>query len=420
MASFGVKGRDNGEFKALTRRAQGTVCSWASIFSGSYMGWSQAVAQGLRRTPFFHHAALFMGLALLTRLLLLGLSDFSSVPAGLWPGLFLRGLLFDLLVLAWLLAPALAWAALVPARWRSTRAARWLRPALFWLNACVLLFLALSEFTFWLEFSTRLNFIAVDYLIYTHEVIGNLRESYPLGLLFAGIGVLALVLTWAAHRGLAAAPAAAPRGRQRWVWLLAALLLPTLSWKLADIDAMEFSGNAFANELSGNGLMTFAAALRRNELDYDRFYATLPQAQARQILAGMGVARQSPEALLPARHTAAPAQALGPLKQAPRHIVLITVESLSAKFVGSMGNTQNLTPAWMRWRARACCSRACMPPAPAPCAAWKPPRWARHLFRGSPSSAAPAMNTWPRWESCCVHRASSPFSSTAATGTSTT
>ncbi len=346
MASFGGQGLDNGEHNALTCRAQGAAFSLAFIVPGSYMGWSQAVAQGIRRTPFFHHAALFMGLALLTRLLLLGLSDFSSVPAGLWPGLFLRGLLFDLLVLAWLLAPALAWAALVPARWRSTRAARWLRPALFWLNACVLLFLALSEFTFWLEFSTRLNFIAVDYLIYTHEVIGNLRESYPLGLLFAGIGVLALALTWAAHRGLAAAPAAAPRGRQRWVWLLAALLLPTLSWKLADIDAMEFSGNAFANELSGNGLMTFAAALRRNELDYDRFYATLPQAQARQILAGMGVARQSAEALVQARHTAdqAQAQALGPLKQAPRHIVLITVESLSAKFVGSMGNTQNLTP----------------------------------------------------------------------------
>ncbi len=308
------------------------------------MGWFQAAVRGMGRLPFIHHAALFMGLAWLTRLGLLGMSGLSSVPASLWPGLFLRGLVFDLLVLAWLLAPSLAWAALVPARWRHTRWSPWLRPALFWLNACVLLFLALSEFTFWLEFSTRLNFIAVDYLIYTHEVIGNLRESYPLGLLFGGVGALALALTWAARRSLAAAPAAAPQGRQRLVWLLAALLLPTLSWKLADLDAMDFSGNTFANELAGNGLMTFGAAMRRNELDYDRFYATLPQAQARQILAGMGVSRRIGEPVVPVRLAPAPVQALGPLKQAPRHIVLVTVESLSAKFVGSMGSTQNLTP----------------------------------------------------------------------------
>ena len=47
---------------------------------------------------------------------------------------------------------------------------------------------------------------------------------------------------------------------------------------------MEFSQNAYANELSGNGLMTFFAAYQRNELDYERFYATMPSAQATRIL----------------------------------------------------------------------------------------------------------------------------------------
>ncbi len=51
-------------------------------------------------------------------------------------------------------------------------------------------------------------------------------------------------------------------------------------------------GNAYADELAGNGLFTFAAAMRRNELDYDRFYATMPQEDADRILTGLGVERK--------------------------------------------------------------------------------------------------------------------------------
>jgi|GEM_PF-6832989 len=53
---------------------------------------------------------------------------------------------------------------------------------------------------------------------------------------------------------------------------------------LADVDQMQFSGNAYANELAGNGLMTFFAAFQRNELYYERFYTTLPAEQADRIL----------------------------------------------------------------------------------------------------------------------------------------
>ena len=42
----------------------------------------------------------------------------------------------------------------------------------------VLLINAVGEWFFWQEFGVRYNFIAVDYLVYTHEVIGNILESY--------------------------------------------------------------------------------------------------------------------------------------------------------------------------------------------------------------------------------------------------
>ena len=42
------------------------------------------------------------------------------------------------------------------------------------------LFSLFGEFPFWNEFSTRYNFIAVDYLIYTYEVVENIKQSYSI------------------------------------------------------------------------------------------------------------------------------------------------------------------------------------------------------------------------------------------------
>jgi hypothetical protein len=64
----------------------------------------------------------------------------------------------------------------------------------------LLVFDAVAEHLFWSEFTTRFNFIAVDYLIYTQEVIGNIVESYPLGLLLIAIAIAASFFTWASLR----------------------------------------------------------------------------------------------------------------------------------------------------------------------------------------------------------------------------
>ena len=55
---------------------------------------------------------------------------------------------------------------------------------------------SVSEFFFWNEFGVRYNFIAVDYLVYTNAVIGNIMESYPVVPLFIGIGIITLLITY--------------------------------------------------------------------------------------------------------------------------------------------------------------------------------------------------------------------------------
>lgn len=256
---------------------------------------------------------------------------------------FLRGLWFDLATLVWLVAPFMLLSALMPDRLRASRAYAVLRWAVLGGALLLLLFGALSEVVFWDEFSTRFNFIAVDYLLYTQEVIGNIIESYPVGWMIGGIAAVALGLTLLLRRFVRFARS--PRSmRARLALLVAAIVLPALSLSGARIEQMEGSGDAYDDELAGNGLFTLAAAMDRNELDYMRWYATLPQDEADRVLASLDVERlplsavDSPSAMddPPHDHT--------PFRRAPKNVVLVTIESLSAEYVGAYGGRDGLTP----------------------------------------------------------------------------
>jgi phosphoglycerol transferase MdoB-like AlkP superfamily enzyme len=293
-----------------------------------------------RRLPapsfLFLFALLALGLFFATRLSLALFSGVDALPLAYWPGAFLRGLWFDLLTLAVLLAPLWLLRTLCPERLRAGRLYGPLRLLLFFAAAFALFFGAVAEWTFWEEFQTRFNFIAVDYLVYTQEVIGNILESYPVVNIVAALAALAAFLTWGLRRQLVRAPQSARSYRLAQAGL--ALLLPVVVYTLADIDHMQHADNEFANELAGNGLMTFAAAFRRNELDYERFYRTLPADEGQQILRAL---RASGADLQPAGNGGGPRSLL---LRRPKNVVLISVESLSAKYLGAFGNRDGLTP----------------------------------------------------------------------------
>src|SRR3546814_7925984 len=65
--------------------------------------------------------------------------------------------------------------------WRRA-AGRWLAHLLLIAFCGVLVFSSVAEFFFWNEFSSRFNGIAVNYLIFPREVIGNIGESFNLPL----------------------------------------------------------------------------------------------------------------------------------------------------------------------------------------------------------------------------------------------
>ena len=261
---------------------------------------------------------------------------------------FAIGTWFDLNALVYLIAPMLIISILIPNKLRTQKWFPILCWAISWIVLFSLIFGAVSEFIFWQEFTTRFNFIAVDYLIYTHEVIGNIQESYPVPLILSIIAGIGLVIVLIVRRYLAFNNAPVGFSRKA-LWLFFAIVLPIISFKLTNVDQMEFSQNAYANELAGNGLFSFSAAARRNELDYDKFYKTIPEAQAVTTLKALGLDR-APNAT--DKNTAeagindktAAISALGPFKRKPKNIILISVESLSAEYVGAYGSKENLTP----------------------------------------------------------------------------
>ena len=215
---------------------------------------------------------------------------------------------------------------------------------LLWMYTALLTFNAIAEVLYWAEFRRRHDFITVDYLIYTREAVGNVQQSYPLPAILAGLVVATTVLVilgsrWLARDGVTKRP-------PRLLSAAMALVLPPFMISTANVDQMLGSGNTTADELSGNGFFTISAAMRRNELDYDRFYATIPQERADSILAELGVQRAPLGNSAGWVHSTAESSEALPrhVLRRPKNVVLISVESLSAKFVGTYGSMDGLTP----------------------------------------------------------------------------
>jgi phosphoglycerol transferase MdoB-like AlkP superfamily enzyme len=254
------------------------------------------------------------------------------------------GAVFDIAIGVLALAP-LAWLFAAWPRVRLGGALGLRRAAIAFVLPLSLLaaFTAAAEFAFWNEFGTRFNFIAVEYLVYGNEVIGNIRESYDLGVLLPAVGAAGLLIAWLAWRWalaplVARTTNAAPFGRWRLA-LTAGLLAPLAFISACDVRLKEFSGNAQLDDIAGNGYFEFWHAFRNNEIDYARHYRTLPAAQAANILASVIQPPPAPGAALPFERDVRP-------DGAPRslNVVLVSVESLSASFLGAFGGADQLTP----------------------------------------------------------------------------
>ena len=281
----------------------------------------------------------FLGISTLTRIGLALVCD-EHFAADEWSRFLAMGAVFDLAVLPWFLAPWAVWEALVPDfRPRTV----WARAENLWAGVWAAAYLALfvavaaAEFAFWAEFGSRFDFIAVDYLVYTHEVIGNIRESYPVFPMIAAVvagSAVVVRLTWPGTARVAAG------WRGRLARSVGVALAAALGIFLVDTRLAETKASAFVQQLSENGIYAFVHAYRNNQLDYEKYYPALAEnvlnGEIRKLVAQPGAAFTGAEGI--ERRIAASGQ--------PRaaNVVLISVESLSAEFMSRFGERNGLTP----------------------------------------------------------------------------
>jgi phosphoglycerol transferase MdoB-like AlkP superfamily enzyme len=289
--------------------------------------------------------AVFLGISALTRLALLVKAaqdvtwTLSLVASFFW------GLVYDLGAAAFLSLPLTLLLTLLPAGWFQRRWQQRLARLAGFVIIYVLLFGTVVEWTFWDEFGVRFNFIAVDYLVYTTEVIGNIRESYNLPLIFAGVFAGTALLHWLIGcSGMPARWFSAPtenfgrRLKAGVIWFAVALLFAA---GLSDDWLPNFRNN-FNRELGKNGLWSLFAAFWNNELEYEKFYPTRPADEAfravRRELARDRSVTLGADASDTLRVVRNPGPELRP------NVIQITVESLSADFLGIFNRASHLTP----------------------------------------------------------------------------
>ena len=195
---------------------------------------------------------------------------------------------------------------------------------------------AISEFFFWNEFGVRYNFIAVDYLIYTNTVIGNIMESYPVVPLFIGIGLLTALFTYFIVIHTKPFLYNLPSFSDKIKGLITYVVLFIISVQVIPFLAeQEKSSNVFTHELQADGLYKFYVAFITNELDYHKFYKTLPDAEAFAILKNQlpGISNQTTLRTIKSDSAAI-----------RKNVVLITIESYSAEYLKEFANEKKLTP----------------------------------------------------------------------------
>ena len=151
--------------------------------------------------PVFLMTLLVVGVSLLTRigLIIYSFGELDNSFLGII-GSLLAGVFYDCIVASFFVLPLAIYCWLIKDNWYRKR---WQKPVLYFffiLAIIIIVFNAIAEFVFWDEFKSRFNFIAVDYLVYTNEVMNNIIESYNMPLVITGLLIAGALLFLPIHK----------------------------------------------------------------------------------------------------------------------------------------------------------------------------------------------------------------------------
>ncbi|EQB39257.1 sulfatase [Sulfurimonas hongkongensis] len=286
---------------------------------------------------------LFLGIFAITRTVLLIRSiDVLDISLIEILKIYLIGAFYDFVSVSYLVVPFVLYLIFLPKSFLNYALNRYITYTFTFLIIFGAVFLAFSEWFFWDEFNVRFNFIAVDYLVYTNEVIGNIRESYPMGVLITIISLISIFIFYIIYKTQYIENFLQNQSslKDRLKPALIYLMVPVISFAGVTQEFTKTSTNQYNNELSKSGLYSLFAAFRNNTLDYDKFYITDKE---ESVMTNLKKAIDINSSAFLNLNDVTRA-IVNPKIEKDYNIVMIVVESLSGKFLESLGGEKGLTP----------------------------------------------------------------------------
>ncbi|OXA69055.1 sulfatase [Flavobacterium aquidurense] len=287
---------------------------------------------------------IFSSLLLRIAFLLLEYQDVSLVLPDLIQTL-LTGLFYDLGTVSFIILPASFYYMIMPSRWVGSLADTVIILFFTALSIFILVLTFFAEIIFWGEFKSKFNFIAVDYLIYTHEVLANIQESYPLPILIGSMLLITglFIFIFLKRGALTNTLSVSASPLSRFVLFSLLLSISVIFTCFVRNDMAEWSANRYNSEISKSGIYSFVAAFRNNQMEYKQFYSSIDDDKAfalvRSKLQGSGNSGGKTMRSVSRKIIDSCGQ-----EEQRKNVVFILVESFSAGFMKEFGNKENITP----------------------------------------------------------------------------
>lgn len=254
------------------------------------------------------------------------------------------GLLFDIGVLSFLFVISTLYILLVPKKYIGSIVDKIFIYFGFLVTLLIFVFTFFAEITFWEEFKCRFNFVAVDYLIYTFEVVQNIHESYPLYILIPSMLIITGIIYFyfAKNDFFNKTFTTKISFKNRIIpFLFSVALMLFYLFSISNSNA-DWSKNRYNNEISKAGIYSFFAELRNNKLDFKTFYNSISDELAFQLVRNN---LKEENARFLANEFSIKRKIKDSLDSDLKpNVVFILMESMSASFMTEFGNEKKITP----------------------------------------------------------------------------
>jgi len=253
------------------------------------------------------------------------------------------GFLFDLGCLSYILTFYSIYLLVLPSKFYGSILDKILTNISYALLIFFMIFSFLAELTFWGEYQKRFNFIAVDYLLYTYEVVQNINQSYPLPFI---VGII-IIMTFFSIK--IAKSKNAFNNTFNNTNSFRTKIIPTLFWiiilssfhlSVKNSQAEKFL-NQYENEITKSGIYSFFAAYNTNELNYNDFYETYPSDTIYKNIRNLVTTTNDN---LTENFKSIKRNITNYGEEQTPNVIFIGLESVSTQFMERFGNEKKLIP----------------------------------------------------------------------------